>query len=135
MLAVLPICAGLIIEWLVLWFGGFGLSWRKAAIVDVVMNAVSSLVGIILIPGLGFAWEVLPGLLLYKLFNTGTFNPGTWAATFVMAVLASTTIEAFVVRWGFSIPLGRRRFLMLSVGNIASVAIAFWSLWIHPPRL
>jgi hypothetical protein len=134
-LSVIPITAGLIIEWLALWFGGFGLSWKKAAVVDVVMNAVSSSVGIVLIPALGLAWEFFPGAILYKIFHTGTFNPGTWAATFVMAVLATTAIEAAVIRWGFKVPLGQRRFGILCAANCVSVAIAFASLWIHPPKL
>ena len=90
--SVIPITAGLLVEWMVLRFGGFGLSWRKAAIVDVVMNAVSTLAGIVVMPVLGLMWELFPGSVLYKLFDIGTFNPGTWAATFVMAVLATTAI-------------------------------------------
>jgi hypothetical protein len=134
-MSVVPIMAGLVTEWLALWFGGFGLSWRRAAVIDVVMNAVSSALGIALIPALGFVWEVFPGAVLYRLFNVGTFNPGTWAATFVIAVLATTAIEAAVVRWGFKVPLDRRRFWILCAANCVSVAMAFASLWIHPPRL
>jgi len=134
-LSILPITAGLIVEWLVLRFGGFGLSWKKAAIVDVTMNAVSTVAGIVVIPVLGLAWEFFPGSVLYKHYNLGTFNPGTWAATFVMAVLATTGVEAGVVRWGFKIPLGRRGFWILCLANCGSVGIAYASLWIHPPRL
>jgi len=132
--SVIPITAGLIVEWAALRFGGFGLSWKRAAVIDVVMNAVSSGVGIILIPVLGLAWEVFPGIILYKVFNVGTFNPGTWAGTLIMAVLATTAIEAVVVRWGFKVALNRRRFWVLCAANCASVAIAFVSLWMHPPR-
>src|SRR5882762_5763464 len=120
-LSVIPITAGLIVEWAALCFGGFGLSWKKAAVVDVVMNAVSTGAGIVLIPALGFAWEFFPGLVLYKVFKVGTFNPGTWAAIFVMAVLATTAIEASVVRWVFKVPLGRRRFWILCAANCVSV--------------
>jgi hypothetical protein len=134
-ISIVPITAGLVIEWLALWFGGFGLSWKRAAVIDVVMNAVSSALGIVLIPALGFMWEMFPGAVLYKLFNVGTFNPGTWAATFLIAVIATTAIEAAVVLWGFKIPLGRRRFWILFAANCVSVAIAFVSLWIHPPKL
>jgi hypothetical protein len=99
-LSVLPIAAGLAVEWLVLWRADFGLSWKRAAVVDLAMNTVSTGAGIVTIPVLGFLWEIFPGLVIYKLFNIGTFNPGTWLATFVMAVLATTSIEAGVVRWG-----------------------------------
>ncbi len=81
LLGVIPIMAGLVIEWLALWLGGFDLSWKKAAVVDIVMNAVSTMGGMVLIPMLGLRWEVLPGVVLYKVFGVGTFNPGTWAAT------------------------------------------------------
>ncbi len=135
LLGTLPILAGLIVEWLALWLGGFGLSWKKAAIIDVVMNAVSAALGVVLIPALGFAWEVFPGSVLYKLFNVGTFNPGTWAATFVIAVMATTAIEALVVRWVFKVLLGARRFWILCGANCVSVAIALVSLWTHPPKL
>ena len=133
-LSALPISAGLVVEWLVLWRASFGLSWKKAAVVDLVMNAVSTGAGLVAIPLLGFLWEIFPGLLVYKLFNVGTFNPGTWLATFVMAVLATTATEAAVIRWGFKIPLGSRRFWILCVANVVSVAIAFASLWTNPPK-
>lgn len=134
LLSIIPISAGLIFEWLVLWLGGFGFSWKKAIVVDVVMNTVSTLVGIILIPVLGLLWEVFPGLVLYKFAHVGTFNPGTWFATFVMAVLATSLIEAMVVRWGFKVVLGQKRFWIICAANFVSVALAFASLWIHPPQ-
>jgi hypothetical protein len=135
LISVIPITAGLLTEWLALRLGGFGLSWKRAAIVDVVMNLVSTVAGIPLIPLLGLAWEVFPGQVLYKFFNVGTFNPGTWAATFVIATLATTGVEAAVVRWGFKIALGWRRFGVLSLANSLSIAIAFISLWLRPPHL
>ena len=134
-LSAVPISAGLIVEWFALWVGGFGLSWRKAAVVDIVMNAVSTVVGIVLTPAIGLVWEFFPGTLLFKLFNIGTFNPGTWVATFLIAVLVTTAIEAVVVRWGFKVLLGRRRILILCAANSVSVSIAFASLWMHPPKL
>jgi len=134
LLSVLPISIGLIAEWLFLYFGGFGLSWKKATIVDVVMNTVSSVAGIALIPALGLLWEFGPGSLVNRIFNVGTFNPVSWVATFMLSVGASTAIEAVVVRWGFKIPLGWRRFWVLCGANALSTGIALASLWIHPPQ-
>jgi hypothetical protein len=135
LLSVLPISAGLIAEWFALYFGGFGLSWKKAIIVDLVMNTVSSVCGIVLIPVLGLVWEFGPGSLVNRIFNVGTFNPASWAATFLFSAAASTSIEAAVVRWGFRIPLGWRRFWILCGANAVSTGIAFASLWMHPPQL
>ena len=135
MIAVLPIAAGLVAEWLVLWLCGFGLNWKKAAVVDLVMNTVSSLVGIPLIPFLGFVWEFFPGVIIQKFLHVGTFNPITWIATPVLATFATTVVEAIVVRWGFKIALGQRRFWTLFMANAISVGIAFASLFLHPPQL
>lgn len=133
-LSIVPILTGLFLEWLALWFGGFGLSWKRAALADCVMNAASMAAGTILIPLLGFLWEVFPGSVLYKAFRIGTFNPGTWLATFGMAVLATTAVEAAVLKLGFRLALGTRRLMILTLANVVSVGIAFVSLWIHPPR-
>jgi hypothetical protein len=133
LLSVAPIAAGLAVEWLVLYFGGFGFSWKKALVVDVVMNAASSIIGIVLLPILGIIWELFPGTLIYKALHTGTFNPITWIATFFLSVGGSTMVEAAVVKFGFKIPLGWKRFGLLSLANFLSTAIAFVSLWTHPP--
>jgi hypothetical protein len=135
LLSAIPIIAGLLTEWLALRLGGFGLSWKRAAVVDVVMNLVSTAAGVPLIPLLGLAWEIFPGLVMYRFLNIGTFNPGTWVATFLMATLATTAVEAAVVKWGFKIALGWRRFGILGLANTLSVAIAFVSLWLRPPPM
>ena len=53
LLSAIPITVGLGNEWLALRFGGFGLSWKKAVVVDLVMNTVSSVAGILLM-----AWSI-----------------------------------------------------------------------------
>jgi hypothetical protein len=132
MLSVVPIVAGLIVEWLALWLGGFGLRWKKAAVVDVVMNATSALIGIFLIPALGMGWEYGPGQLVHRLIPIGMTFQIDWLAAFVIAVAVTTAIEACVVRWGFRIPLGLRRFSILFGANAVSVGFAFVSVMMHP---
>ncbi len=132
LLSSVPIVAGLIVECFVLRYG-FGLTWKRAVWVDVVMNAVSTAAGVVLIPIAGIMWEIFPGSVMYKFFNIGTFNPATWTATYVMAVLLTTAIEAAVVKWLFKIPLKRGRFWMLCGANAMSVGIAFVSLMLRPP--
>ena len=135
LLSALPIAAGLAFEWLALWLGGFGLSWKRAVIVDIGMNAVSTVVGIVLIPVLGLAWELFPGRIIYPILHVGTFNPVTWAATLLLAVVATTLVEFATVKWAFRVRADIRRFAILLAANAASVAIAFWSLWMRPPSL
>jgi hypothetical protein len=129
--SVVPITAGLAVEWLTLW-RGFGLSWRKAIVVDVVMNAISAAVGAFAIPLLGLVWEVGPGSVIYKLFDIGMLNPISWSATFAIAVLTTTAIEAAVVKIGFKISLSTRRVCILLAANSVSVGLAFVSIWTNP---
>ena len=135
MLSVVPIVVGLIVEWLALWFGGFGVTWKKAAVVDVVMNAVSALIGIFLIPFLGMGWEYGPAQWIEKFIPIGMTFQIDWLATFAIAVAATTAIEASVVRWGFRIALGVRRFAILLGANAVSVGIAFVSVMLHPGKM
>jgi hypothetical protein len=99
------------------------------------MNAASCLLGTILILILGIGWEFFPGIVLYKVFNISTFNPGTWAATFFMAVFVNALLENFVINKGFKKKLGWRGFWWLSLANGASVGIAFISLSLFPLEL
>ena len=111
-----------------------GFSWPKSALADVAMNAASSLLGLFLIPLAGIAWEFFPGMVLYRVFNIGTFNPGTWAATFLFAVFIDAALEATVLRYGFKQRPFRRLFWWLVLANAISVSIAMASLLKYPLR-
>ena len=132
-MAVWAIAIGLVVElFFVRWLTGFG--WGKAVLADVAMNAASSLVGVFLIPIAGLAWEFSAGIALYKVFNIGTFNPITWAATFVVAVFVNSALEATVLRYGFKQRPFHRFFWWLSLANAFSVGIAVVSIFLNPPR-
>jgi hypothetical protein len=120
---------GLIVEYLFI-RRLFGFDIKKAIIVDVLMNLTSTLLGILLIPLAGLAWEFFPGIVIYKVFNIGTFNPGTWAMTFLFAVAINTALESCVIRWGFKTKVSKRKFWGLFVANAISVGVAFASLFI-----
>lgn len=133
LLTIPVIAAGLFIEWLFLVFG-LGLTAKKAAVVDVVMNAVSTLVGMLAIPLAGLVWEFFPGLLMFKMLNIGTFNPLTWAFTYVAAVAITACIEVIVAKRIFKLIKSRRELLVVLAANAASVGVAFASLFVFPPR-
>ena len=80
MLSIVPITVGLLVECIALRYGGFGLSWKRAAQVDLSMNAVSTFAGMFLLP--------LAGVSVI-------FAPGSWAwpLTVVMAVLVGFVRE------------------------------------------
>ncbi len=131
LLSVPAIIGGLVIEW-IFYFYGLRLSWKKSAIVDIAINAASTLVGIIAIPIAGIVWEFFPGLLLNKIFIAGTFNPVTWAGTYAIAVFITTSIEIYAAKRIFNLISSRTDMLVVLGANAASVGIVFGSLFIFP---
>ena len=107
----------------------------RALLADIVMNAVSTLLGMLAIPFACIVWEFFPGIFLYKIFNIGTFNPGTWTATIIIAAGINALIEGFVLRRFFKQPITKSGFWLLFAANAISVGLAFGSLLYLPPRL
>ncbi len=100
------------------------------------MNALSAVLGVLLIPIAGLILEIFPGIVIYKIFNIGTFNPGTWMETILMAAAINTYIERFALRKFFKQPVvGRRCFWMLFLANAISITLAVGSLFCYPPKL
>jgi hypothetical protein len=133
LLSVPVIVAGLIIEFFFIWrITDLGVS--RAILADLVMNATSTLLGIFLIPISGIVWEVFPGIVIYKWFNIGTFNPGTWLATFCLAVLINAALETFVVAKVFRQKMGKRGFGWLCFANALSVGLAFATFLAYPMK-
>jgi len=131
MLTWWSVSLGLIVEYLfVRKLTGFDV--KQSIKVNLAMNAASSLLGAILIPIAGVGWEFFPGIALYRLFHIGTFNPGTWTATFLISVLINAWLENKVIKRFFKKDLGWRGFWWLCLANGASVGIAFASLWFFP---
>jgi len=122
------VALGLIIEFpFIWWMTRFSLA--KCLLVDIVMNLASTLLGIVLILLAGILGEVFPGLLLYQVFNIGTFNPGT-LVEFVLAVVINAFIEKFVIKKIFSLDIGRKGFRLLCLANAISVGIVYLSFYI-----
>ena len=113
----------------------FGFGVRRAIVVNVTMNLASTLLGVLLIPLAGIAWELFPGSLIHWAFDVGTFNPATWAGTFLLAVAINAVLEGLVIRWGFKVPVDRRIFAGLCVANAISVGMAMTSLFIFEVSL
>lgn len=125
------ISIGLVIEVAVVkWL--FALPPWRAGLAAATANAVSSLLGVVLIPLAGVAWEIFPGILLYTFANMGTFNPLTWISTFLIACFLNTALESLIYRRAFTLPTNRRTFWAIAGANAASVGAAFASLYIRP---
>lgn len=122
---------GFAVEFPIVWRLTRSSLWKSIAI-DLVMNLASVLLGTILIPLLGIGWEFFPGSILYRIFDVGTFNPGTWFATFLLAVLVNGVVESLAIERLFRIPIGRRGFWLICLANSLSVGVAFASLFAFP---
>ena len=122
---------GLVAEYLfVRWL--FQQSIQRSVVTTVAANSVSSVAGILLIPIAGILWEFFPGSIYMHLLKWGTFNPITWAATFVLACLVNTGIEGLVYKQGFKLQFRRREFFWIFIANAVSVGLAFVTLFIVP---
>jgi hypothetical protein len=125
------ISLGLLIEYLFI-RSFLKVSIKQSLKITLVMNLASCLLGIILTPLSGILWEIFPGILLYKIFDLGTFNPGTWTATFIMSVFINGGIEALVITKVFKTKIGKKGFWLLCAINALSIGAAFISLFIFP---
>ena len=110
------IATGLVVEWPVVkhlarrdWMGSL---WPNLAV-----NAVSSILGIVLIP-----------------LGLGTFNPFGWATTVLLAAALNAAVEALALRWLFRTSVTRRGFGLLFGANMVSVGLAMASILFSPPQ-
>lgn len=108
---------GLVVEFFAVRFFGKA-SWGKSAIVVGVMNAVSALVGWVLIPISGILTEIL---LLP--FGQGTFHLSHWIVDYVFVALVNTCIEGLAMKWIFKYSF-KRVFWWLFAANAVSVALS-----------
>jgi hypothetical protein len=131
LLSVPVIASGLLVEALVLRFW-FAMNWKRAFTASVVVNAISTVLGVLLIPLAGVGWEIFPGLVLYKVLDVGTFNPFTWSATYLLALGINTSIEVICLRRLFGVVAGNRTWLWWTLANAVTVGLAIVSLAIQP---
>jgi len=128
LLSIWVIAAGLLVEYFFVW-RITNLGAIKSILADIVMNAASTILGIILTPGFGFVVALVPGEFV------GTFSPITWAATFLVCVCVNTAIEWLVLWTLFKQDLGKNQIWLLALANGLSVGIAFASFLVYPIKL
>jgi hypothetical protein len=117
------VLVGLVLEWpFAKWLTGY--SWWAAWKPTLAMNLASAILGGFLIAVAGIVWEVFPGTLIHRAMNVGTFNPITWWATFVMAVLINSLVEAQVLKRFFGVLKWWRAAGWLTIANSLSVTAA-----------
>lgn len=110
----------------------FVLTNRRAAFATIVANGVSAILGVVLVPLAGIAWEVFPASLYMHALHWGTFNPITWIASVLLAVTINTVVEAAVYKHTFKFQFSRRECRLVVAANVVSVGAVFISLLVVP---
>lgn len=111
------IVLGLVVEFFAVKFFGKA-SWGKSAVIVAVMNAISALVGWVLIPISG----ILTEFLLFP-FEQNTFHLSHWIVDYVFVALVNTCIEGLSMKWIFKYRF-KRIFWWLFAANAVSVAFS-----------
>jgi hypothetical protein len=129
------IMLGLVVEYLAL-RGIAHVTWKKAAIAVVAVNAASSLLGYVAIPLLTLGWEFVLEYTVYQVIRLGTFNLFGWVSTVIVIGAITGFPEYFLLTKAFKIQFrSKRPWLWWWLANCVSVFIAFLTVLIWPVHL
>ncbi|MBN1688555.1 MAG: hypothetical protein JW893_05605 [Candidatus Omnitrophica bacterium] len=124
LLSVWVVSAGLILEYVFIRrITGWGI--QKSLIADVVMNTVSVSAGFIMIPFLGYVWEIFYEAFFEAIWGESASGLVSWVVTCWIAGLIYTAVEAGCLKGIFKVFLDPRRFWMLCLANLAVVFLAW----------
>lgn len=125
MLSIKVILLGLIIE---LFFVKYftKIDWKKASIVTVLMNLITTILGIIFIPLSGLCSEFVFDFVFnaYNKFNIGTFHWSHWLTAYLLVIFINTFIEGLFIKLMLNLKL-KKIFCWLLIANSLSVLICF----------
>src|SRR5580704_10943609 len=111
-------------------------AWSKCAVVDLTMNAASSLLNLIAVPLAFLVWTP-PRLAINRALATADSDPVNWFALLLIMAMMSTLSEAFVLRFVFKQRLGQKKFWLLYVANAVCMGFAAYGMssyeGAHPP--
>lgn len=115
------ILAGLIIEFLAIKYF-IKSTWIKSGLMAVIMNAVSTIVGVLLIPFVGFFGAIGLELLDSIIPVFGTFDTAQWIWGYILAVLSNVLVEGLTLKFIFKLKF-KKMFWWLTLANAISVII------------
>lgn len=125
MLSVKTILLGLAVELLfVKYFTKT--DWKKAAITTTLMNLITTILGIILIPLSGLSSEFFFDFVLhaYDKFGIGTFHWSHWLISYILVIIINTTIEGLFIKSTLKLNF-KQTFWWLLIANGISVLLCF----------
>lgn len=101
-------------------------SWRKSAIMTVVFNLISGLLGLVLIPISGIIVEIL-----MLPISPSTFHLSHWIISYIVAVFINAAIETGVLNKIYKYPF-KKNFWWVFAANMLSVIICILANVIWP---
>lgn len=110
------ILAGLVIEIVAAHFF-LKTNWGRSILIMFVANAISAILGLLLIPVSGIVVEILT-----TPFGGGTFQISHWILDYLCAVFANTLVEGLSLKWIFKYTF-KSNFWWLFCANLVSVII------------
>ncbi len=120
------IIAGLATEFLFIKFSAKQ-TFAKSALISLVMNAVSAVIGYFALPLIGFVVEILLSVM-----STATFHPTHWAVAYILGLAFNVLIEGATIKLIFKMPFKKNR-IWLIIANAISVIICIISMAIVSP--
>ena len=121
------IAVGLLVEFPIVWWLVKG-SWSRAALLTLIANLVSTLLGLLAVPLLGVVWELTLGQVAMRILDAGTFNPAAWVGAFLLAAAFNALAEAVVLRRASKLTSWAKPWAAMAAANAVSVALAFWAI-------
>ncbi len=125
---------GILVEWPFV-FIATKFTWKKSLWVTICINAISAILGILIIPLTNFLmfYMLYPLLQLHNYTQKWLiFNNPFWFLNVAFAAIICTLIEMLALIFIFYNRINKKTFLILLVANILSVGIAWISLIINP---
>ena len=129
MLSIKIILLGLIIE--IFFVKIFAkVNWKKACITSFLMNLITSITGIILIPLSGLFTEFVFDFVFnaYNKFGIGTFHWSHWLISYLLIILLNTIIEGLFIKINLKLDF-KKIFWWLAIANTLSVLLCFIYIW------
>ncbi len=99
-------------------------NWGKSTLIMTVVNLISALLGLLLIPFSGILIEILT-----LPFGGGTFDLSHWILDYLCTVIINTCVELLALKWIFKYPF-KPNFWWLFCANLISVIICLLLLLI-----
>lgn len=125
MLSIKVILLGLIIELLfVKYFTK--VDWKKASTVTILMNLITTILGIIFIPLSGLGSEFVFDFVFhaYDKFGIGSFHWSHWLTSYLLVIFINTFTESLFIKLMLKLEL-KKTFWWLLIANSISVFICF----------